>query len=150
MAVESEWRGAVFDGMPDGFAYLQVVPGAGGAPADILCVAVNRAFAGLFGLPQEGAAGKRLAVLLPLLGQEGGALATKCYSVIENGQSARFQVYCAQRQLALEVTLYRDKPGYLAAIFRAVGGEAEAAVGACGLATLSGAGVDGNPPRCCR
>jgi diguanylate cyclase (GGDEF)-like protein/PAS domain S-box-containing protein len=109
---ESEMRyRSLFDNMPEGYAYCQMLY-RDGLPYDFIHINVNGAFEKVTGL--KNAVGKKITELIPDIKQTNAGMLEKVGRVAASGKPERFDVHVNSMWLALSV--YSVKTGYFVAI----------------------------------
>jgi diguanylate cyclase (GGDEF)-like protein len=113
---ENERRCALFfESALEGFAYCRMLYDEEGRPDDFVYLAVNPAFERLTGL--KNIVGKRLAEVVPPLGDETPDVLRTYARVVETGEPAEFDIDVAPLGLRLHASARRPEPGHFIIVF---------------------------------
>jgi PAS domain S-box-containing protein len=108
---------ALVEAIPDGFALLEPVAGAGGAAADLRILEVNRAFQTMSGLGQDQLVGRTILEVLP--DTEPSWIAA-CGRVAATGAAVRIESRSRTLNMPLEVVAFSPGGGRVACTFQDV------------------------------
>lgn len=115
---EGERSFSLVGNMPHPFACYRIIKGNEGSPLDYEFFNVNTAFENMSGLLGAEIIGKRVSEVFLLILGSSVDWADLFGRVAQTGRSEIYQDYLNKRETWYEVTVYRDKPGFLASLFR--------------------------------
>ena len=108
----------VMDNLPDAFAYHQLITDNDGNCVDYLFLNINQAFEVMTGLKRDAILGKKISEIKTGPGQSVLNLLSIYEMVATGAESVRVNYFNETQRRWYEVTLFRDKPGCFAVIFR--------------------------------
>ncbi len=106
------------ENMPDAFAHHRIILDVQGNPVDYEFIDVNPAFEKAMGLKKDYIIGKKATDILPELLGSGFNRITEYERVALTGEHTKFEEHSEILDRWYEVTVYRDKPGFLVTVFR--------------------------------
>jgi PAS domain S-box-containing protein len=106
---------AVFDGMRSAFALVDISRDEAGAPAGLICLAVNRVFEEQMGLRAESVVGRRAAEVLP--GADESALVRACVEAASDRRPVQVELYLPSLGRHYSVSVFPTQPGQCGAAF---------------------------------
>jgi len=119
LEIEGRHLSSILEWMPDPFAYFQVVTDEKGKPVDYVLCDANRAFQTLLELSREELVGARVSGLLKYF-EVFSLEETKSLKRTFSGEILRLKkIHCSTGR-CYEITIYSDRPGYIAAVFREI------------------------------
>ena len=104
--------------MPDGFAYFQVLTDEKDKPIDYICLQVNPAFTKLTGFDKDTVLGEKLTDFYPGLEKLDIDLLGIYNQLLKTGKPVHIEIYFEYIRSWLEITVYLDKPSYVATVFK--------------------------------
>ncbi len=110
--------GSLLEEMPDAFAYHRILTDEKGLPVDFIFLEVNRSFEDNFGCSKDEVIGKRATEVFPELTFSFFNWFSAFGQVALQGGSIRWQRYFEPLKSRVEITAYRDAPGYFAVVYR--------------------------------
>ncbi len=104
--------------MPDGFAYFQVLTTEKDKPIDYMCLQINPAFTKLTGFAKDSVLGKKITDFYPGIEKLDIDLPGIYNQLLKTEKPVHIENYFEYIKSWLEITVYLDKPGYVAIIFK--------------------------------
>ena len=106
---------ALFENMPNGFAYCEMHFDVNNQPRDLTYRIVNKSFESLTGL--RNVVGRKASEVTPNIHESDPQLLEIYGRVTQTGKAERFETFVAAVQKSFWISVYRPKSGYFVAMF---------------------------------